>query len=453
MSDERFDKHIKQKLEAVRPAFEESAWKKFRVAAPVPWYTTFFQDWGGWIFGGIASVAFLTTLYFNYLHQKANDLLHEEISTIKSNQNPENKIDTVVIEKYLTDTVYIVKTIRQVVEVPVREEATTMRLSIASSERNEPFDISARSEQNQISGRNITGIGSPSSSQNQAAKPPTTNPINEEESIKKPSIVKESEGNTIKTLEKLTDENGNVIREKPILEKEKLAVTNQPPITDLVIPETKVKEVQKKKFKIPYVHTRVGLAANYLGLKVPSIGPTAEFFFGYSNLSLGTGLLFSSPQETMHPLPKDFNQATGKRFEEIYKDKFKSQQSQSKIEDITIRTSLIKIPIAFNYYINTRSNFDFMFSAGTRLDVSVFQDIQFESNLLTDRIKEKFEARPKPKVFSGLFYGMGLQYQKGRFVGQFTPYFDFRFRQNEYMTLPRTFGINASVKYDLGRGL
>jgi hypothetical protein len=163
--------------------------------------------------------------------------------------------------------------------------------------------------------------------------------------------------------------------------------------------------------------------------------------------------LISSPQENRYKLLKDFNRFTGKQFEEFYKGKFRPQQPQRRIEDITIRTSFIKISVAFNYYINTRGNFDFMFTAGTRLDVSVFQNIQFESNLLTDRIKEKFEARPKPKVFNGLFYGMGLQYQKGRFVGQFTPYFDFRFRQNEYLTIPRTFGINVSVKYDLGRGL
>lgn len=446
MSDERFDKNIKQKLESIRPAFEESAWKKFRAAVPVPWYATLFQDWGGWIFGGIASVAFLTTLYFNYLQQKTNELLNEEISTIKSIQIPQNRVDTVILEKYLTDTVFIVKTIRQVVEVPVKDDLG-----------NSSFVAGTSPVQRSGFGNNIVGInlGQKINGDSKGNETPanTTTKGRVEVAENEGSVAKETTTEPSKGAAKYIDESGNVIREKPTLDKEKIEVTDSPPVSDLVIPETKAAETTKSKFQFPYVRTRVGLAGDYIGLRIPSVGPTAEFFFGYSSLSLSTGVLFSSPQETKHKLPRDFNQATGKRFEEFYKNKFQAQQQQRKIEDITIRTSFIKVPVAFNYYINTRSNFDFMFTAGTRLDVSVFQDIQFESNLLANRIKEKFEARPKPKVFSGMFYGMGLQYQKGRFVGQFTPYFDFRFRQNEFVNVPRVFGISASVKYDLGRGL
>ncbi|MDP5120712.1 MAG: hypothetical protein NWQ46_03900 [Spirosomaceae bacterium] len=439
MSDERFDKNIKQKLESVRPAFEESAWKKFRTAMPLPWYTTLFQDWGGWIFGGIASAAFLTTLYFNYLQQKTNELLNEEISTIKSVQNLQVKIDTVLIEKYLIDTVYVVKTVRQIVEVPARQDLANSRFIVGNTAENEPFGVSRSVEKHPVSSESLVGVGSSNSSENSITK-------NQKSDAS-------SDVNTAKIPDKSIAESGESVREEPVSEKEKITTTDKPSVADLTIPETKTAEVAKKKFKFPYVRTRVGLAGDYLGLKVPSVGPTAEFFFGYSNLSLSTGLLFSSPQENSFAATRDFNRFTGKQFEELYKDMVRPQQPQRKIEDITIQTSFIKVPIAFNYYINTRSNFDFMFTAGTRLDVSVFQDIQFQSSLLSEQTNERFESRPKPKVFSGLFYGMGLQYQKGRFVGQFTPYFDFRFRQSEYLAIPRNFGIKASVKYDLGRGL
>jgi hypothetical protein len=459
MSDERFDKNIKQKLESLRPAFEESAWKKFRAAAPLPWYHTLFQDWGGWIFGGVASAAFLATLYFNHLQQKTNELLHEEISTIKTTQISPNKVDTVVIEKYLTDTIYIVKTIRQVVEVPVANyqltATSTNQLPIISENPvdNDQLSTTTDKQRELIEGRIVS---------NQQVVVNRKQPIENKDGITKNNqqvtanvVGRSTEDNVSKVSADSNpiDKAGNVIREQPTLDKEKVEITDKPSVSDLVIPETKMEEVTKKKFQFPYVRTRVGLTSDYLGLKIPLVGPTTEFFFGYSNLSLSTGLLFSNPQENKYKLSRDFNQSTGKQFEEFYRDKFRPQQSQRRIEDITIRTSFIKMPVAFNYYINTQSNFDFMFTAGTRLNVSVFQDIQFESNLLTEQVKEKFEARPKPKIFNSLFYGMGLQYQKGRFVGQFTPYFDFRFRQNEYLTIPRTFGINVSVKYDLGRGL
>jgi hypothetical protein len=340
-----------------------------------------------------------------------------------------------------------------VIEVPAKIDMRNS--SFVAGDKPVQRLLASRPTQGSDSGSDIVGINSGQRivDEQSSETPENTairNGIKAAESSE--NVSKEEVKDSSRKIEKTTDENGNVIREKSELTKEQVERINQPPVADLIIPETKTAEAEKKKFKFPYVRTRVGLASDYLGLRIPSVGPTTEFFFGYSNLSLSTGVLFSSPQETRHSLTKDFNQATGKRFEDFYKDKI-SNRGQRNIEDITIRTSFIKVPVAFNYYINTRSNFDFIFTAGTRLDISVFQDIQFESNLLTDRINEKFEARPKPKVFSGLFYGMGLQYQKGRFVGQFTPYFDFRFRQNEYVTIPRTFGINASVKYDLGRGL
>lgn len=452
MSDEQFDKHIKQKLESVRPVFGESAWKKFRAATPVPWYQALFQDWGGWIFGGIASAAFLTTLYLNYLQQKTNELLNEEISTIKVVQVPQSKVDTVIIEKYLTDTVYIVKTVtkyqpfviddNQLTTINKQDELIESKQSVNNQFSTATYQVKVNRKQ-LIENNKITPESRDKPSTREARK-------SEDSDV----VLAESTGTSSGTInEKIATESDNVVREKQILEKEKIETIDKPIVSDLVIHETKTEEPQKKKIKFPYVRTRVGLEGNYQGLKIPSVGPTAEFFFGYANLSFNTGLLFSSPQENRFAVSRDFNRFTGKQFEEFYKDKFRPQQPQRKIEDITIRTSLIKVPVAFNYYINARSNFDFMFTAGTRLDVSVFQDIRFENNILTERINERFEARPKPKVFSGLFYGMGLQYQKGRFVGQFIPYFDFRFRQNEYITVPRTFGVNASVKYDFGRGL
>ena len=111
MSEENFDNNIRKKLKSVKPDFSEDAWRKFRSSMPLPWYIPFIKDFGGWIYGGLASIALLGTIYTNYLTNKENELLHDKIITLQN--NPVSKTDTVLVENSRVDTVYVVKYIVQ----------------------------------------------------------------------------------------------------------------------------------------------------------------------------------------------------------------------------------------------------------------------------------------------------------------------------------------------------
>jgi hypothetical protein len=420
---ENFDKKIKQKLESVQPPFEEQAWRKLKAALPVPWYIQLFQGAGGWLFGGVASLALLGTLFTNYQQKRENEQLNGEISTLKEKVTTVYKTDTVFVEKLRIDTVYVVKVIREKI-------AETTLPTEELYENNRSQKIQQKLTKTTVVDNEKTAIVQ------------QENTTDEEEAKSK-----------LKPLETIEKE-GNVFREKPEMTKEKVEIENQVPISELFIPEKKQDTTQaatetkaKKSFKLPYIPTRLGLTSDYLGLQTLASGVGIELFL-VKNLSVNTGILLAKSKEVEHKRPKDFNDATGKRFEDQFKD-FVPPQRQ--IEDIKIETSFIKLPIALQYYLPTKSNFSFMVVAGTKLDLSIYQDIEFASTGSGDRQKSKFQNKPNVQVFNDFHYGMGVQYQYKRFVGQLSPYFDFRFRKNDYLQNPRNFGVNAALKYDFSK--
>jgi len=229
------------------------------------------------------------------------------------------------------------------------------------------------------------------------------------------------------------------------LDENKIAADTKVDLEEIIVPERLDPEIPKKKLNLPKM--RFGITSDYLGLKVFANGPSAEVFL-FDKLSINASALFSNQIETKHRFAFDFNKKTGKQFEKEF-ERFVKQKPEQ-IEDISIKTSFIKLPIYFNYYINTWSRFNFIVSAGTKLDLSVYQDIGYISGPLGQRLKNRFEARPKAKTFNNLFYGMGVQYKYNNFVGQLTPYFDFAFRRPDYFIPSKNFGINASLKFEFG---
>jgi hypothetical protein len=205
---------------------------------------------------------------------------------------------------------------------------------------------------------------------------------------------------------------------------------------------------EKAKKPINWPKMRAGISTDFIGFNSLLTGPAMEVFL-MDKLSLNTGVLFSKQIETKHPLETDFNRKTGKRFEEEYRPYI--PKDNPGIKDISIKTSFITMPVNFNYYINTWSRISFMISAGTKLDLSVYQDVNFSSGMSGDQINRRFEARPKPKVFNNLFYGMGVQYQYRGFVAQLAPYFEFVFRNPDYFSPPRKVGLNGSLKFEFGK--
>ncbi|MFN3784411.1 MAG: outer membrane beta-barrel protein [Spirosomataceae bacterium] len=403
MSEESFDKKLRHKIEGYQPPFETAAWQRFQKMLPMPWYMTRFF----WL--SVAGGAILlTSVGTNYILWKENRQLQEK-KEMELSPRVVVQTDTVWVEKIRRDTVFLVK---NSAVTPILQSSFSKKIKESTSS----YPPESKEEKEKITNSFIPN-----------------------------SLTEQTE----QVLRSVSDTLGYDSKEKHAEDQKETdkpqEKTEEPPSENL---EPTRNPTTEKKFTLAEVDSRVGIGADYFGLKLPAIGPTFEVFLG-KNLSFQTGILFSGQQTTRHGRPTDFNQRTGQDFETKYKRYF--DDKPQRIEDISIATSFIKVPIFVQYYMQTPTNWAFLFQAGTKLDASVYQQVTFIDNALGQNQKRIFEAKPSATLFSSLTYGMGVHYQKGKFVAQLIPYFDFQFRSPMTQVIPRKFGVSGAIKMDLGK--
>ncbi|WP_146895659.1 hypothetical protein [Adhaeribacter aerolatus] len=461
MSSEQFDKHIRKKLESVRPPYQEQAWQNFKNLLPQPWYVTFFKTYQGWVYGSLSTLAVLTTSYLYYQQKEENKNLHETIATLQSQdlQTPDNTAvfqDSVLTKPARTDSVKIAPPILTIAkntpEVAVEDALPLPDRKIALAEQ--PLSQTTETERIQKSEK---AIDTPS-------RQPEVLPI----------LIQEKERNITQTNvpgNRNTALPGFSDTEKTPVNSSDTSIASPPnslsnsvkiPAHTLASPAAKAIIAQQpdsaggttsqatKQQKpggnlLAAMQIRLGLTTDFNGLKTFAAGPALELFWN-DRFSLNAALTVGSHSQLKHAGPPDFNRVTGKRFEDVYR---RHIPRYDRIREIEVTTSLIRLPITLNYYLPTNSNFSVMLSGGTSLNLSANQLVAFRSTFQGEERYNRFEARPKTSAFNSLRYGVGVQYKYGRLVGQVTPYLKSYFRQPEYFNPEHKFGINLGVKYDL----
>lgn len=439
MSENYFDDNIRKKLESLQPEYDSSAWEKLRKSLPIPWYVSFLREFGGWIYGGLATAALIYTYNNNQTFKKENLLLNDKISTIQSLKIANSEKDTVFVSYKEIDTVYLAKIIREKVFVGFDKEQliTEARKGILfSSSTKENSESLNRTPITILKENEIKNSATPEDQKNIIPKLSSNNSIpieNNEEEIR---VAKDE------NLRNSKDEKiHNEIKEE--IQKE------TPKIAELVIPEREMPkdEIPEQKFKLKNINARFGIATDYSGNRASSVGPAIEVFMG-ERISFNMGLFVTGKKEVEFKRTKDFNSVTGKQFEDRYM-KYIGLRPQ-KIENIQITTSIIKLPLFINYYIPVKNNLAFILTSGTKLDLSVVETVKYKVERVGgETFINKFESQHKPRLFNSLYYGMGIQYNYKRLFGQFSPYFEFPFGQSSFLVPPRRFGINAALKFSL----
>jgi hypothetical protein len=457
MSSEQFDKHIRKKLESLQPPYQEQAWKNFKNLLPAPWYVTFFKTYSGWLYGSLCTLAVLSTSYLYYQQKEEIKQLHEEITTLKSEKLPEQN-NNVTWTDSIPDKIKSDSSNRP-------QSSTKSHVTDTGQAPKLPEGKIALMEQPSPERQALTGSENTAKATN--AQPRSSKEfsgLKQADNSRKLKNVVPNPGNLISTRypgteptrADSTSDLGVRSSDKPAIGLNKSPDTLAAPtakITALQNPDTTSvtpKETAKKKQERSRLwdlnwHLRLGLASDLMGFRKLAAGPTVELFLN-DKLSLNTGLLLASQYQVRNAAPPDYNRVTGKRFEDVYQRHIPRHDG---IREIAVKTSLIKMPVALNYYFPARSNFSFMVSGGTRLDLSAYQSVAFRSSYQGEERYNKFEAKPKPNTLNSLFYGIGGQYKYGRLVGQLTPYFNVYFREPDYFNAPRKFGLNASLKFDL----
>lgn len=462
MSENSFDDDIRKKLESIRPAYREAAWQKLKRSLPLPWYMSFLRDYGSWVFGGIATVAFLASQYHNQIIKKENKLLNDKIFTI--NNSPETKFITDTIYVRQNDTVFTTRYVTRYVRVGNQNEEEDI---LSSRNKNQILAEESKSEdkyQRSPLDKSVldykSKIAKNESKDSQTVrldKLTTSNAISDKKSVLDKDLAEtnlafQPKQQAKKVVAEVLDEKQKAAKVEDVSGKlEEELNKEQKLVEELIIPENKVTlptdQKKVKKIDLSRINARFGITSDYMGRNFNSLGPAVEVFLG-ERFALNTGLLITGKKEFEYKLLRDFNMNTGKKFEDRYRPYIPIKPE--KIQDIEIEISSIKLPIYLSYYVPVRNNLAFMFSTGTKLDLSVIETVKFKGQNIDGSLDyNKFENQYKPKIFSNLFYGMGVQYQYKRFVGQMTPYFEFPFRQASYLVPPKKFGVNASLKFSL----
>lgn len=388
MSEKDFDDRIRKKLDSLQTDYTPEAWENFRKLLPVPWYVTFLKTYGGWIFGGISSLALL----FNFLFDSKPELSEktDTLTTVQEVMIPEKEI------RYVTDTVYRTHTVYKYI---YRDRY--------------PVPL--------VAGEDVR----------------SGNPGAEDGADRDSTVLKTTAFTDLPVY--VQEENTAREPKKPERKTEK--------DTLLIAAETKPSLAPKRKFW-PSFNARPGVESDYMGgNNAFSFGPLVEIFLK-NRFSLSTGVSIANSSAMSFPVAKDFNKDTGKNFEESYQPN-KPPNPGTGIRDITIETSRVRMPLYMSYYVPLTYRFDFLISTGTRLDLKVSENVTFVNDGFKDNPYQNMENRYKPKIFNNLYYGMGIQYKYGRINGQVAPYFEFPFSKPTYLISPNKFGINAALKFSL----
>lgn len=398
MSEKDFDDRMRKKLESLQTDYTPEAWENFRKLLPVPWYVTFLKTYGGWIFGGISSLALLFNLLFN---SKPEPFEKTDTLTVIEEKTPEKEI------RYMTDTVYRTHTVYKYIY-------------------RDRF-IGGPMAGNPVAGNPVTGADEVWNRNNR-----TDHESHRDSVLTNPPAFTEQPAYT-------QDENTTREPKKPERKVEK--------DTLMAAAEAKPSAAPQRKFW-PNFNARPGVETDYMGGNSAfSFGPLVEIFLK-NRFSVSTGVSIANSSKMSYPVTKDFNKHTGKNFEDSYKPP-KPPNPGTGIRDITIETSRIRMPIYMSYYVPLTYRFDFMISTGTRLDLKVSENVSFVNDGFKDNPYQNMESQYKPKIFNNLYYGMGIQYKYGRINGQLAPYFEFPFSKPTYLISPNKFGVNAALKFSL----
>ncbi|MGV3538270.1 MAG: hypothetical protein ACO1OQ_00575 [Rufibacter sp.] len=433
MSNERFDKQIKEKLEQVRPPFTPQAWEGFQQLLPTPWYAGFMAKYGTLLYSGASTIALVITLYFFMQEQAANQHLREAIAALQA-------------KELVSDSLAQVSANNQT-PVPGTPAAASLHSSVLPQNANPTPDTIFLVRKVYVTNSRTSNATGPALS----SQPDVTAQQAGVSSGQMPAI-------------SLHDSSASALPKDETAHAAALVSTDslRAPLAPAEVPAPAADSTQLaplsdstqiQKARAPWLHPRIGFMAQAPKGQSFSFGPTAEIFLG-KQFSIGGGLLFSSGEKAFYSNTQQYNQMTGRKFENEFKDNIPgSDTAQYKpvLRQINFSTRTVRVPLSLNYYLPSKGNIAFLFMAGTTLDVTVYQNVDFISNYQSVDEYVRFEKKAAPVTLNNMVYGAGLQFTYGRLVAQLLPYYNYQIRTPEYISSEAKVGLNASMKINLSK--
>ncbi|MBK9933664.1 MAG: hypothetical protein IPP61_09745 [Cytophagaceae bacterium] len=402
MSEDLFNKKIKEKFEDYTPPVRDDVWDKLKNNTPKPVFWTWWHQYALPLYALLSTGAIIFLLSKNYFTKNTAQVAENQVS-VASATIPDSifiyKKDTVFIEKIT----YLNSEKKQNRD----ESANWKKLYLAVNEK-------LQSIENQI---NSNTIGK--TQENETEKP-------------KPQLASEIVG----------------ISDKNLAENKTKEPAKEEELKELILPDAPPKAKpdsiinQKKQFHWPY--TRFGIAQEADLLGGLSIGAMIETFL-FKNLSVGVGGLVTRYKEVEYENPRDFNLSTGKVFEELFASGLPATYDQ--ISDIKIKTTFFELPVGVNLYFPLHKNLKLKMYYGSHFDIKTFQSVKVETYKDEEETYTVFQNQREKSGFHNLVFGTGIQYQKNRFSLQITPTYIYNFKEVDYLKTGGKFRLNTQLYY------
>ncbi|RRB04495.1 hypothetical protein [Larkinella rosea] len=445
MSDERFDKLLKKNLESVSTAYQPTAWNRFRKRLPVAGFWPWLHQHGGWVLSALMLTGWMTTLYSLHENQQVIRQFTEKMDLAT---RPASAVSASAVTKapQRMDTVYVVK--RTVVDhrhYYQTEQGQWTTTPFANPTEASRFSLSnnLRAPRNRTDNR---GWIASSNVRNRLARSLKNKPGNRSSDNPNETANREvaaADSATVFTPIPLAEKTGSVT--------DSAAAESVSPVVDAPAPQAPVTAAVAPKIRHPFrlssLHPRVGVESmatlNSIGL-----GPAVEAFPD-ANLGISIGLQASrSSTENLQAL-RDFNEATGQEFIEVYRPYLPAQFNR--ITNISIQTSVISLPVSLKYYVPLRRALSLFIQTGTSFDLSAYQQVDFDSYLYRQPRRHTFETDTESRFFHNFMLGAGIQYRRPRISAQLSPYYIYDFRSTLNTAKGSNLGARASVWVDLFR--
>lgn len=452
MSSERFDKILKKNLESVRPAYQPHAWDRFSKRLPAAGFLPWFQQYGGWALAGMMMAGWLTTLYTLRSNQELikdlTDSQKKEFTRVQPedglNNKPVKNSGALSIAK--KDTVYIVK--KTIVEH--RHFYRDNRVAAKGNGDQLPDHLEKGQKASTVP---TTALPQPV---NEApAEKNSIIPITENQVLSKNTDTSVAVSENTAVLTVIPDTGRTEVRSDEtiaILDSNRAVQTYNYKFLAALVDSISSKQAslppvkpKRPPFRLSSLQPRLGLES-LLSLHSYGIGPVVELF-PTENLGVSFGIQASTLEAENHKALRDYNSATGKFFLIQYRDYLPHRFD--KIEDISIKTTVISLPISLKYYIPLKRDLSIFVQSGTSLDLSAYQEVDFESYLNKNKRRNTFETDAKPNFFHNFMFGAGVQYTRSRIMAQLSPYVVYDFRNIENTPAGSNLGLRASLWLNL----
>lgn len=454
MFNDRFDKILKRNLESVKPEYNEQAWDRISKRLPAYGVWPFIQQYGGWLLCGMMMAAWVTTLYT----LRENQQMIRQLSTLQNESSAKIPEPIRHVAETKADTVYIVK--RTIIEHRNAVPASAI-LPATAAETAIPVNI----ESNTVATVPVSELGDPKA----AAKPAILDSTTPENISAMHQVVdqytkagmqdsfhqKSAADPILKpdSLKKVMDKESIIAlidsawaqqsaRQLKSVYPDSLSERNA--YVSSLHAETKPK---RDPFRLSDLEPRLGIESLFSRFS-QGFGPAIEVF-PTENFGISVGIQASTLRAENHKALRDYNSATGKLFLVQYRSYLPSRFDR--IEDISIKTTVVTLPVNLKYYIPLKNNLSLFVHSGTSLDLSAYQQVSFESYLNKSKRRNTFEMDVSPHFFHEFMFGTGLQYRRSRIHAQVSPYYVYDFRNIEHTPAGSNLGFKASLWLNLSK--